>query len=371
MQAHRKHTNSQNLENSTAKMDNQMFSEGESVNSVLRTTNNWDISSGQGLNVDNTFSQGETTQFEQSLDKLNQITQDFSESSGFTKEQSAQLMAYASVGIPLGQILEKFGVSAGVKGSAGVSANLQKAYQEAERITDSENFREAMSQVERASQDESVRSSDDHSKRIAESLNAAFDEQKTLREEISQSLQEVQTARDVETYVKNNRQNIDTNLQEMFTQWLPEQSLPGSTRPMGYTAAQHITVNEPFTFNAYQQQFIEQELPNIAKEMKSGAQIKEDFNKGSQVLQNKVEIKNDFEHNKSNVMKTANEAGVDLSAPKSDVQDKVLQQFDETQDRMSQGQEELADKGDPLQEKVGKKVRPYSTKINQAKNLFK
>jgi len=129
--------------------------------------------------------------------------------------------------------------------------------------------------MQRASQDESVRYTDEASQRLSENISNSLDKAQIARTEMMHSLQEVEAYREAINQIQSNRTQYDVTLDQAFYEWLPQQPL-GNVEQMGTNNARDIITKAPDMLGQYMQQFVSEKADTLLQENISGRQTIQD-----------------------------------------------------------------------------------------------
>ncbi len=221
------------------------------------------------------YNEGKSIEQSESLSKSAQIVKDFAKNNNLTVEQSSQVIAAASIGGDKGlSVLGKLlGVSGSISGNVIGEANIQEAYQKAERVTQGEDFQSALRQTTQSVHNQSFTQNDEKGKRLAEGIANSWDESNNFREEASKSFREAEDYNHQASVVKNSAASINANHTQEFVNWLSKQKADNTGGHIGARGAAHIIANEPTIRLGYAQRFLAENklLPSTPSELETSS----------------------------------------------------------------------------------------------------
>ena len=298
----------------------------------------------------------------QSLSRLNNLTEKFAQDNGISKDASSQLLAKATASVSGGFGFEVFGSGVSARGTVEGATQVQdtdaerKSWSAAKDFVEQNNFQDALNKGSQAVRDMKHSDMSDEGKRLAQGINASYDKSNTYREESGKSLQRSKAYSEMASDVHRNSTSINSNANQEYAQWLRQQSLPNSKGPMGVHEAEVIMSSRPDMERQYQQRFVEQKVSAMTSHLQSSSgpksfgEVKESYEKAA--VNNNVS-KEPLRH----VEKQGAEAGLgnDFKVNRA-AQSKADQAFDTVQSKMNRDESSLKTSGGDLKQSVQAKT---------------
>jgi conjugal transfer mating pair stabilization protein TraG len=236
-----------------------------------------DLSDSQSkqINGSESYSNGLTASDNQSFSKVDALADRFAKDHGISKDVASQLLANASVSAEAGTGFSFMGNGATAKVSTALMAqtsllhNDRDLFSEAQDFSKQHNFQDALNKAAQASTDSRFTESSDEAKRYSSSIGASLEKSNQFREESSANLQKSESYSKMASWTKQNSGSINASLNQEYVDWLPKQSLPNSSGPMGQSEAETIMSSRPELEQAYQQRFMEKKLSQLPNYMGS------------------------------------------------------------------------------------------------------
>ncbi|MBW8308051.1 MAG: conjugal transfer protein TraG N-terminal domain-containing protein [Candidatus Paracaedibacteraceae bacterium] len=229
---------------------NQSKSSTRSLASSYRDMVDLSNSIGNSHQASDAISQGYSSENSKAIHKSANMITDFSKQHGISTDKAASLFAEASAGG------KAFGVGGSVGGKTSVNASDQHMLQEAQRVTQSQDFQEAQRLAVQASKNYSHNLSDEKSKRLAESVSGSYEEGMQQRSEAARSYSQAESYSQQAMFTKANSASINSNYNQQFVEWLSDQRADGTSGRIGKHGASHIIANDPEMASAYANRFM-------------------------------------------------------------------------------------------------------------------
>jgi conjugal transfer mating pair stabilization protein TraG len=234
-----------------------------------------DLSDSQSkqINGSESFSNGLTASQNQSFSRVDALADRFAKDHGISKDVASQLLANASVSAEAGTGFSFMGNGATAKVSTALMAqtsllhNDRDLFSVAQDFSKQHNFQDALNKAAQASTDSRFTESSDEAKRYSSSIGASLEKSNQFREESSANLQKSESYSKMASWTKQNSGSINASLNQEYVDWLPKQSLPNSSGPMGQSEAETIMSSRPELEQAYQQRFMEKKLSQLPNYM--------------------------------------------------------------------------------------------------------
>lgn len=219
-----------------------------------------------------TYSRGTTASASQSFQTLDGLVDRFAKEHSISKESASQLLANASATVETGVGFSLFGlVGASAKASASVSGTTSSGSSDRSLVSAAQDyskqsqFQNALSQATQAAHDLRDSEVSDTGRRYVQSLNAASEKSRALREESSANFQKSESFSKMASWTQANAGSINANKNQDYVNWLTQQAGPHAKTPMGIAGAQHILSHRPDLDRAYQQRFLSEMMGDMRR----------------------------------------------------------------------------------------------------------
>lgn len=339
---------------------NQSHQYGEQVSGVLRQLYEVGQHVGHTFSHDNSASLSTSSQFADSLEAYSQRVDEFAHSHGLTTAQAAKVLGQVYAGGELyGQSPKFFKMR--VKGELGgkvsfegmTDAQRNQVYNDAHRFTELHSFRNVVDSVQRAAQDEQLRSNIDNGERIMDNLGTSFEQAANLRQDAVAHLQDAASYREAASFASDHASSINVNMGQQFVEWVAEQ--PGATgHAMGVAQAETLITQHPEVARSLANDFVQFETSRLAatyhEEGQSPEAIQGAFAQHTKALGGNGLVEQAQAAMKQRVMNQAASTPLaKASSHERPVTDLVQQQFNEAQTRL-------------LEERLNDEAQDYSDK---------
>ncbi|MBW8308890.1 MAG: conjugal transfer protein TraG N-terminal domain-containing protein [Candidatus Paracaedibacteraceae bacterium] len=229
---------------------NQSESSARSLSSSYRDMVDLSNTIGNSTQASNAVSQGISSEDSKAIHKSANMVNEFAKQHNISADKAASLFAEASAG---GKI---FGIGGSIGGRSSVNTSDQQLLNEAQRVTQSQDFQEAQRLAIQAARNYSHNVSDEVSKRLAESVSGSYEQGMQQRAEAAKSYSQAESYSQQATFTKANSASINSNYNQQFVEWLSDQQADGTSGRIGKHGASHIIANDPEMTSAYANRFM-------------------------------------------------------------------------------------------------------------------
>ncbi|AIK95669.1 conjugal transfer protein TraG N-terminal domain-containing protein [Candidatus Odyssella acanthamoebae] len=229
---------------------NQSESSARSLSSSYRNMVDLSNSIGNSHQASDAMSQGYSTEDSKAIHKSANMLKEFADQNQISTDKAASLFAEASVGG------KAFGIGGSVGGRTDISARDQHLFNEAQRVTQSEDFQEAQRLAVQASKNYSHNLSDEKSRRLAESVSGSYEQGMQQRTEAAKSYNQAESYSQQAMFTKANSSSINSNYNQQFVEWLSDQRADGTSGKIGKHGTAHIIANDPEMASTYANRFM-------------------------------------------------------------------------------------------------------------------
>ena len=229
-----------------SEMQNQTWQQGlsqsqassQNIANSIRNSASLNESIRASENAGNSVSQGISTEQSQALNKSQQYVTDFAKQHNINEEKAANLFAEASAG---GGVF--------IKGSAGgrtsVNSSDQKMLQDVEKVTQSQDYQQAVRESAQAAKSLSHTLTDEKTRNLAADVAGSYEKGMQQREEAAKNFSASENYGRQAMMTKANSASINANHNQQFVEWLSKQKADNTNGTIGKHGAAHIIANDP------------------------------------------------------------------------------------------------------------------------------
>lgn len=302
------------------------------------------------------------------LNITSQIIKDFAVDHNLTTTQGSQILAVANanVGLKDKALINPISGSLGFNLNANISAdaNNQEIYRQAEKIVEGRDFQDALRQGSQLTHNLSSLKHDDQGKKLADSLNHAWNQSNSFRTEATNSFNQSLDYHKQATVTRNSSASINANYNQQFIDWLAKQPADNTMGGhIGKMGAAHIIMHSPDEAMQYAERFTEERnilpaTPQQLKDLKPSA-IEESYKSENRHVI--VEVSQESaQHSMDHIKDLAVLQGL-TEAPAHNLQQKFNNRHQAIDHKLNNSQQNLRDEYDQQEIKHNKQAK---------KNLF-
>lgn len=210
------------------------------------------------------------------INKVQQLTQRFANDHHMSYGDAARVLSHVagdlragiaasspSLGKNIFSVQGSGGISARREADHSTSSDDRKLYSEAKDYIENSGYSQSVDVVERAVHDKSLKINDDQGERLLNNMNASYDKAQSAKHDMMQSIQETQSYRQLAQQAEDQALNINSNLSQVFMDWLSNQPGTNGKGHMGTAMAENMFVHHPELAKHYAEQFGQQYTKNL------------------------------------------------------------------------------------------------------------
>jgi conjugal transfer mating pair stabilization protein TraG len=357
-------------------------------------------STGSNISEGTHYQHGEHASIADSINKQKAISQKIMQEYGVNEEQTAQLIATASLGIgkeiggrglptgisdlALSALNMKANISGSVQGNALSNATAQEAVRRTQDLMVSENATHVVDDIIRAAKDGHFNVGNDKQSRLSEDFRSSFDEMNRQESNYQSSLQRVEGLQKTSNILQSSNANIEQNLQQYTFEKIADLKDSSGNR-LGETRADEI-LKDPMIAKQYIDVIAEDSLKTLMNNYQESAFSSEDIARSHHANSTVVDAESKDLRNHNNlgyqeVIRNAKEVGLDkyedtrIENKNQELSENLLQinkKTIDTQNSSIEGSEEKLKVG--VNEKLnlhkrGLEKRAFSNSVKRILNL--
>lgn len=186
------------------------------------------------------------------------------------------------------------------------SSDDRKLYSQAKDYINDTGYSKNLDVVERAVEDKSLKINNEQGERLLDNMSASIDKAKSAKHDMMHSLQTAKSYREMAQTAKEDGKNINSNLSQVFMEWLPNQPGTDGKGRMGVANAENMIIHHPELAKQYAEKFSQQYTSDLLKKNDhlptSHQAVKHN---DSNYPQKQSNLESEFHHAKSDVSKKA------------------------------------------------------------------
>jgi hypothetical protein len=315
------------------------------------------MSGGEGWNISMNAATG------QALNNVNSLTQKFAKDHhlSFTDAQRVLSAAY---------IEGKVGANVGIGVSAGASLGGRQekdhsdgidnrgTYAAAKDFVMNSGYSNSVDTVQRAVHDHSLRTNDENGKRLLDGTSASLDRAETARNEMTQSYQSAQSYRAIASRSQDESSNINSNLSQVFKEWMMHQPGTNGHGKMSVNAVENIMANHPEIAASYAQRFSEDYVKNVATDWNkdistSSKNIHQSYEAGIKKSNDEYRVQSNYDKNQTIIEEKARKTGLNQTKKLDEsVKLETNQLIQANQNKLSESKNTIDQQGHDIQEQI-------------------
>ena len=229
-----------------SEMQNQTWQQGmsqsqassENLSNSLRQSLSLNEAIRASENAGNSMTQGISTEQSQSLSKTQKFVTDFAKQHNINEDKAANLFAEASVG---GGVFLKGSTG----GKTSINAQEQKMLQDAEKVTQSQDYQQSVRESAQAAKSLSHTLTDEKTRNLAADVAGSYERGMQQRQEAAKNFSASENYGRQAMMTKANSASINANHNQQFVEWLSKQKADNTNGTIGKHGAAHIIANDP------------------------------------------------------------------------------------------------------------------------------
>ena len=301
------------------------------------------------------YQHGEHASVADALSKQQAVSNKLMDEYGVNEEQSIQLIAAANLGLQgkldlnkmpvnlVSTFLSKFGgISGSIQAGGNVDAKAlsvataQEAVKRAQDLIISENATQSLDTIVKAAQDGHFNVGTDKQGRITEDFRTSLDEMHRQENNYNASLQKLDGLQKMSSFLQSSNLNIDQNLQQYTFEQIANLKDEAGNK-FGEAKADQI-LKDPLIAKSYIDRIVANDVNHLVEQYKDNAFTSEQIavNYQTKTTNNEIQLKNNYENNKQNIIKDGNSIGINtydntvISNTNQDLASKLLEQNKDT-----------------------------------------
>lgn len=230
--------------------------------SELGETQQHNEQSGQGQQISNNAG------FNAAASKISNLVDTFAKDHNITRDEATKVLSAASLNIGGSVGASTGNATPGVKGGVDLGVNQRwekdssnstqdaKLMNEARRFSEEHHFTDVVNVAKQATKDDSFRTSDDLSGRLAGNFSAGYDKFVQNRDEAMANFSEADSYHRQATTSTEQVASINLDAQTGFIDWLSHHRAPNSQGTIGLQQAEWLIRHEPELAQSYARQYV-------------------------------------------------------------------------------------------------------------------
>ncbi len=276
-------------DNSMSVTEGNLLTHVENKISAVRQVADVGTALNNSINSGESYSLSKSSGFQKSATEFDSAIEKFSHDTNMSKQDAGRYLtaAYvnASAHLEFGTDKQLIGkvvqLASGTSGGATLSTGVRGEADRTWTTTDSENFQKAqeflrqnnlsetIDKALRGVQEERYQTDNRSGSHVNENIAASLDAAKQASINYSKNYQESLSYREAANYVKDNAASININANQEFIEYVANQPLGNSSKPMGLHQAEALLRSDHQLRNLYANNFIEQQTNKYYQEFKT------------------------------------------------------------------------------------------------------
>lgn len=253
------------------------------------------------------------------LNNIQRLTERFAHDHNMSYGDAARILGSVSGDIraglggqtPGGILSGNLSLSGRREADHSTSSEDRKLYSEAKDYIHDTGYSKNMDVVERAVEDKSLKTNNEQGERLLDNMSASIDKAKSAKHDMMQSLQTAKSYREMAQNAEENSKNINSNLSQVFVEWLGMQPGTDGKGRMGLANAENMLNHHPELAQRYAEKFSQHYTSDFLKQNSqlpfSHQAVKHSDSDYHQHLSRQSLIQSEFNHSKSDVLQKASD----------------------------------------------------------------
>lgn len=247
-----------------------------------------------------------------------------------------------------------------------MSSDDRKLYSQAKDYINDTGYSKNLDVVERAVKDKSLKINNEQGERLLDNMSASIDKAKSAKHDMMHSLQTAKSYREMAQTAKEDGKNINSNLSQVFMEWLPNQPGTDGKGRMGVTNAENMITHHPEFAKQYAEKFSRQYTSDLLKkndQLPTSHQSVKHSDRNYPQKQSNLE--SEFHHAKSDVSSKAGEKHLTTDfhideAPKNNTESMIQL----NRNNLQQGKQHIDGEGQKRMDNVEHENQRHPTRHN-------
>lgn len=253
---------------------NQSKQYSESIANTVRALYELGNSLSHNQSSDTSYTDSQSSNEQRALEHFSQSLTEFAKTHHMSVEDAAKFTANAYVKGELSATYKPFGLlngrlrgtgtlgaSASFDGSASASKKLD--FNDSQRLVNQDSLKSMVDIAKRYAEDNHYRTQADTAERLSNNIGNSYEKALSLRSDTVMNFNKAESYRDTASYATEHAASINTNVGQVFFDWLQQQK-DGQGQPFGAMQAEHIVNSQPALAREYANLFIQSEVNHLS-----------------------------------------------------------------------------------------------------------